>query len=87
MADVVIQATSLVGSFLILAAFIAVQLRRMRSTDLAYVVLNLIGSAILAGVAVVEQQWGFLLLEGIWALVSLGSLVHRVRGRPPDATD
>jgi hypothetical protein len=35
--------------------------------------------------AYIDQQWGFLLLEGVWALVSLWSLAQLVRGRAPTA--
>ena len=48
-----------------------------------YLVLNFVGSAILAVLAFIDQQWGFLLLEGVWALVSLWSLAQLVRGRAP----
>jgi hypothetical protein len=48
----------------------------------AYLVLNLVGSAVLAYLAVIEEQWGFLLLEGVWALVSAWSLGRVVRGLP-----
>ncbi|HKP52275.1 MAG TPA: hypothetical protein VJ183_06450 [Chloroflexia bacterium] len=70
-----VQVVSLLGSILILGAYIANQIRRIGPLDFSYVLLNLVGSAILAVVAVIEQQWGFLLLEGVWALVSLWSTV------------
>ncbi len=38
------------------------------------------GSVILAVLAALDHLWGFLLLEGVWALVSVGSLVSRARG-------
>ena len=85
MDEVLIQAVSLFGSLLILSAFIAAQLRRMHTSDRAYVLLNLVGSGLLAGVAILERQWGFLLLEGVWALVSAWSLVQLLRGKPPGA--
>ncbi|HST03279.1 MAG TPA: hypothetical protein VLQ48_00920 [Chloroflexia bacterium] len=76
MQDVIVQGVSLLGSLLILAAFIAAQMGKMRTSDLRYVVLNLVGSGILAIVAIIEQQWGFLLLEGTWAVVSAWSIAR-----------
>ncbi|MDQ3928365.1 MAG: hypothetical protein M3328_04355 [Chloroflexota bacterium] len=75
-----IQIISLTGSLLILVAFVANQLKRMSSSSLPYVVLNFIGSVILSVVAIIESQWGFLLLEGVWALVSLWSLTKFLIG-------
>ncbi len=77
-----IQIVSLVGSLLILAAFTANQLGRMTAEQRRYTVLNLVGSAILAVVALVEEQWGFLLLEGVWAIVSLYALCRPRRVTP-----
>jgi hypothetical protein len=42
---------------------------------------RLIGSGVLAVDAVVERQWGFLLLLGVWAIVSTVSIVTVLRGR------
>jgi hypothetical protein len=70
------------GALLILAAFVAAQMGRLTTTAYAYLVLNLVGSTILAIDAALEQQWGFLLLEGVWAIVSALSLLRRSRGQP-----
>jgi hypothetical protein len=68
------QLIQIVGALLILAAFAAVQFERMRPDSRVYLALNLVGSAILAVLAWVESQWGFLLLEGVWAVVSAWGL-------------
>lgn len=61
----------LVGAVCVLAAFVAAQVRLLTQEHLAYLLLNAIGAAILSVLAYHEQQWGFLLLEGVWTLVSL----------------
>ncbi len=48
-----------------------------------YLWLNLVGSLVLAALAWHDRQYGFLLLEGVWALVSAWSLLQLARGRPP----
>jgi hypothetical protein len=70
------------GSVLILVPFVLVQVRRLRPESLPYIWLNLVGSTVLALDAWHGGQWGFLLLEGTWAVVSLTSLVRRTAGRP-----
>jgi hypothetical protein len=79
MGNLTVQVISVIGSLLILSAFTANQMGRMKGTDLSYLLLNLGGSAILV-VAVMGQQWGFVLLEGVWALVSLWSIIQLVQG-------
>ena len=79
------QLVQIAGSLLILTAFAASQAGKLPIDSQLYLVLNVIGSAVLAVLAWIDQQWGFLLLEGVWALVSLYSLVQLARGRTPTA--
>jgi hypothetical protein len=71
-----------IGSLLILAPFVLVQLGRLATTGYPFLVLNTIGSAVLAIDATLGQQWGFLLLEGVWAVVSMIGIVRRLSGKP-----
>ena len=64
------------------------QLRVLDQHSLVYLVLNLVGSFVLAVIALVDERWGFLLLEGVWSIVSAIGLVNvlRGRGRPDGGT-
>jgi hypothetical protein len=65
------------GALLVLAAFALAQARIFMPQARVYLILNLVGAAVLAVDAYVERQWGFLLLEGVWALIAGWGLVRR----------
>ena len=64
---------------MILIAYGAAQAGRWSTDSLIYLILNLIGSAVLAVLAAASKNWGFLLLEGVWAIVTATSLLNRRR--------
>jgi hypothetical protein len=80
------QLVQVFGSLLILIAFAAAQRGALSAKSRAYLLLNLVGSTILAVLAAHERQWGFLMLEFCWSVVSGWGLVqnlpkHRLTGR------
>jgi hypothetical protein len=74
-----VQVVSVAGALLILLPFTASQLGRLTIQSLAYQGMNLVGSSALTAVAVVERQYGFILLEGVWALMSLVGMATVLR--------
>jgi hypothetical protein len=76
------EVLQVVGAMLILTAFAAIQRGTLRPDARSYLVLNLVGGVVLTWVAIEERDWGFLLLEFFWSLVSGWSLIQVLRGRP-----
>ncbi|MEP6619530.1 MAG: hypothetical protein ABJE47_09450 [bacterium] len=65
------QLVSLAGAILILFAYLALQRGWMRREDRAFNAINLVGSLLLTYAAVKNGNYGFIVLEGSWALLSL----------------
>jgi len=55
------------GAVLILIAYLLAKLRVLDDRSFLYLALNLVGSAVLAALAAVEAQWGFLPLISLIA--------------------
>lgn len=74
-----LQAVQIGGAFMILAAFGLVQARRLSVAGVPYFVLNFLGGLALGISAVVETQWGFIILETAWCAISLRGLIAALR--------
>ena len=83
MMDNVLQVVSLAGAVLVLGAFLALQRGWWASSGRTYLWSNFVGATLLVLVATLDGRIGFILLEGVWAAVSLLSIIHRRGPEPP----
>ena len=79
-----VQLVSILGALAILSAYAANQFRWLGPPNLSYALLNFFGAGTLTVVSIIERQWGFLLLEGVWALVSLWAAVKLIVSSSPN---
>jgi hypothetical protein len=73
------QLVSVIGAIVILVAFAAQQFKKLEPETVLYQALNLVGGLCLCITAVASRQYGFILLEGSWAVVSAFGLVRVIR--------
>ena len=74
-----IQVLALIGASLILVPFAASELGHLEVESRRYQGLNLAGSVLLTVAAVAQRQYGFIVLEGAWALMSAVGLARVLR--------
>lgn len=79
----IFDVVQIVGALLVLVCFLLAQVDRVNRGGYRYLVTNLAGSGAMTVTAVIAEEWGFVFLEGIWALVSAWDLVQRLRGVTP----
>jgi len=63
------------GVFQILLAYVLNVIGKVGKNDLAFILLNLVGASMACYASVLMSYMPFILLEGIWAGVSLISLI------------
>lgn len=76
-------ALQFVGALGIVVPFALIQFHRTSAHSWLYLALNLAGSAILTWLALIESQWGFVILQGVWALAAFVGLVRRATHSTP----
>ncbi len=80
MNGLVFDTVQIVGALLVLVCFLLAQADRVDSAGYRYLTTNLAGSGAMTVTAVIAAEWGFVFLEGTWALVSLWGIAQRLRG-------
>jgi hypothetical protein len=80
-AHMLLDVLQILGAVTVLAAFAATQIGWLDSRSVPYLAINIAGGTVLAMAALASRAWGFVLLETVWTLVSLASLIS-VRRRP-----
>ena len=64
-----------IGVFLILLAYFLNVIGKIYSKDLVFILLNLIGATLACYASALLNYWPFIILEGVWALVSLYAFI------------
>lgn len=67
------------GVSLLLLAFLLNLFQKISQASILYSSLNLVGAALACLASVLLMYWPFIVLEGIWTLVSAIAVVHYLR--------
>jgi len=65
-----------IGVFQVLLAYFLNITGKLSTKNLVFIVLNLIGATMACTASVLLNYWPFIILEGVWALVALYSLMR-----------
>jgi paired small multidrug resistance pump len=71
-----------VGVILIVAAYLLLQLERVGSSGLPYLLANAVGAALILLSLAYEFNLSAFLMEAFWLAISLLGLARRTRARP-----
>jgi hypothetical protein len=68
-----------IGVFILLVAFLLNLLGKLTQQSYGYLILNFIGAGLACLASVLINYLPFVILEGVWALVSLIGLLRKTR--------
>jgi hypothetical protein len=67
-----------VGVSLLLVAFLLILFKKIQVDSVSYILLNMVGAALCGASAYLISFYPFVVLEGVWVLVSLYALFKNV---------
>lgn len=68
-----------IGVFLILLAYILNITDKLKSKDVLFMLLNLIGASLACLASILLNYLPFIILEAVWALASLIALIKKIK--------
>jgi len=74
-----IDLLGLIGVAMIVVTYLMLQLDKLRSTDLAYSVLNALGASLIVASLIVDFNLSALLMEVFWVLISFIGIGRHLR--------
>ena len=77
----IVDAVGSAGALVVVAAYFATQMRMMNSDDLAFPVINLLGSVLIVYSLVHNFNLASMLIEGFWILISFIGIIQHFRLR------
>ena len=67
------------GVFLILLAYILNVINKLKNNSLSFILLNLTGASLACLASILMNYLPFIILEGVWAIVSLFALFKKLK--------
>lgn len=77
----IVDAIGSFGALIVVSAYFATQMRMMNSDDLAFPVVNLLGSVLIVYSLVYNFNLASMLIEGFWILISVIGIIQYFRLR------
>jgi hypothetical protein len=67
------------GVFILLIAFLLNLINKLEKDSFTYILLNILGAGIACLASILINYLPFIILEGTWAIVSIGGLINKLR--------